>query len=142
MSELKEKLKKIAKEYSLAEIYVFGSRAKEVAARVEGVKVPLDQLVADVDIGVRPKKGRVLSARDKVSIIIELEDLFDAPRVDLVLLPEAEAFLALEIIRGELLYCEDADAQAWYELYVLRRAGDLLPLKKERIRMIFQEGAK
>ena len=61
MSELKEKLKKIAKEYSLAEIYVFGSRAEEVAARVAGMKVPCDRLVGDVDIGIRPKKGRVLS---------------------------------------------------------------------------------
>jgi hypothetical protein len=62
--------------------------------------------------------------------------------VDLVLLPEADAFLALEIIRGELLYSDDLDRQARYQLFVLRRAGDLAPFQKERIRAILEEGAR
>jgi uncharacterized protein len=53
-------------------------------------------------------------------------------RVDVVLLPTASPFLALEIIRGELLYCADADAQAQFELYVLRRVGDLAPFQRFR----------
>ncbi len=47
-----------------------------------------------------------------------------------MLLPGADPFLALNVIRGELIYTEDFTDQARYELYVLRRAGDLLPLKK------------
>lgn len=62
--------------------------------------------------------------------------------MDLVILQETDPFLAVEIIRGELLYTEDPDKEARYELYVLRRAGDLLPFKKERIRMIMEEGAR
>ena len=71
-----------------------------------------------------------------------MEDLFDVERVDLVLLPEADPFLALDIIRGELLYTRDPNQQARYELYVLRRAGDLLPFQKIRTRMILEEGAR
>ena len=53
-----------------------------------------------------------------------------------------DSYLALEIIRGELIYTDDPDRQARYELYVLRRAADLLPFKKDRIRMILEEGAR
>jgi hypothetical protein len=56
--------------------------------------------------------------------------------VDLVVLPEADPFLALDVIRGELLTCADADAQAEDELYVLRRAGDLARFARERWRLI------
>jgi hypothetical protein len=95
-----------------------------------------------VDIAVLPDVQVVLSAREKVEISLELEELLGAPRVDLVILPEADPFLALNIVRGELLYANDLDRQARHELYVLRRAGDLIPFKKERIRMIMEEGAR
>ena len=91
---------------------------------------------SDVDIGVEPKPGRYLNAKERVRLAIELEDVLDVNRVDLVILSEADPFLALEIIRGELLYCADADAQAEYELYVLRRAGDLAFYARERWQQI------
>lgn len=43
---------------------------------------------------------------------------------------------------GGLLYTRDPDSQARYELFVLRRAGDLMPSKKERMRMILEEDAR
>jgi hypothetical protein len=55
-----------------------------------------------------------------------------APRVDLVWLPGAEPYLALDVVSGELLHCADPVRQAEYELYVLRRAGDLAPFERER----------
>ncbi len=60
-----------------------------------------------------------------VGLADELEQLFEAPRGDVVVLPGAKTFLALDVIRGELLYCADSHAQAEYELYVLATAGDL-----------------
>jgi hypothetical protein len=48
----------------------------------------------------------------------------------------------VDIICGELLYTSDPDQQARYELFVLRRAGDLLPFQRERTRMILEEGAR
>ena len=79
---------------------------------------------------------------ERISLAIELEDRFDVPRVDLIILPEADPYLALEVIRGELLYTDDPDRQARHELYILRRAGDLMPFKKQRMRMILEEGAR
>jgi len=75
-----------------------------------------------------------------VEIILALEALFGVKRVDLVVLPEAGPYLALDIIRGELIYCRDPDQQAEDELYILRRAGDLAYFEKERRKMILAGG--
>jgi len=75
-----------------------------------------------------------------LELLAELEDLLDARRVDLVVLPEAGVFLAIEFMRGELLFCADPDAQAEDELYFLRRAGDLAGYEHERWRQLIGEG--
>jgi hypothetical protein len=67
-----------------------------------------------------------------VELAAELEDLLEVGRVDLVVLDEADPFLALDVIRGELVYGADKDAQAEEELHVVRRAGDLAPYARER----------
>lgn len=139
---MENRLRDIASRYHLADIYAFGSRGDDAAACVEGERPPRLHPDSDIDIGVLVKAGAALPARRRAALAIELEDLFAAGRVDLVFLNEADPFLALDIIRGHLLYCEDRDSQARYELYVLRRAGDLLPLKRERMEMILgREGS-
>jgi hypothetical protein len=82
---------------------------------------------SDVDIGIQPERDRHLPARERVELTLALEDLLGVERVDLVVLPEANAFLAAEIVRGELLYARDLDQEAETQLYYLRRAGDLAP---------------
>jgi len=47
-------------------------------------------------------------------------------------LGRASAFLALDIVRGERVFCRDATETDRFELYVLRRAGDLLPFERQR----------
>jgi predicted nucleotidyltransferase len=131
-------LVRISEKYRLSALYAFGSRAKEVAALV---RQNFDRLVkrnSDLDIAVLPEARIVLGAREKVEIMLELEELFGSPRVDLLVLPEADSFLAANAIRGERLYCKDSYAADDFELYVLRRAGDLIPYERERIRMIME----
>lgn len=137
-----QQLHHLADRYRLAVIYVFGSRANEIAGRLEGRTVPVSTPLSDVDLGIQPEKETSLSAEDRVELTLALEDLFGVGRVDLVVLPEADAFLALDIIRGEILYCRDFDQQAEDELYVLRRAGDLSYFQRERIRMVLNEGGR
>jgi len=129
---IEEQLRKIADQYKIAALYVFGSRAAEIASRVYGQDVSPQHPDSDVDIGVQPALGQRLSARERVRLAMALEDLLGVKRVDLVVLPEADPFLAVDIVRGRLLYGADADAQAEDELYVLRRAGDLAPYASER----------
>jgi len=140
--DLKNRLEEMVRHYRVEEVYAFGSRAKEVAARVRNEETGVAHPQSDLDIGVRIKAGATLGPSERVQLALELEDLLGVSRVDLVILQEAEPFLAVEIIRGELLYAEDLNRQSRYELYLLRRAGDLYPFKKERIRMIMEEGAR
>lgn len=126
----------------MSEMYVFGSRAGDILAMREGLSPERRHPASDLDIAVEPVSGHGLSLKEKTLLAMALEDLFGIPRVDLVVLCEADPFLALEIIRGELLYCTDEDVQAEHELEILRRAGDLLPFKEERIRMVLEEGAR
>jgi predicted nucleotidyltransferase len=132
MASLESSLASIANHHHLDTIYVFGSRTSEIMARARGLSVTHEHIDADVDIAIQPNRGRRLNAQERVRLVAALEDLFDANRVDLVLLPEANPFLAVEAIRGELLYCSDLDAQAEDELYILRRAGDLAPYERQR----------
>lgn len=137
-----DRLNDLAERYHFSDLYVFGSRAEEIAGRLTEATPPPFHPESDVDIGVQPKRGHKLSAEDKVELALALEDLFEAGRVDLILLPEAGVFLALEAIKGDLIYCDDPDRQAEDELYVLRRAGDLAKFQRERIDQILTEGSR
>ena len=144
-SSLAVRLAEFARAHGIREVYVFGSRAGEIAARVHGLEREAGAATspeADVDLGIRLRQGIHLDASDRVSVTLALEALFGVARVDLVFLPEASAFLALAVVSGELLYCENPREQAEYELYVLRRAGDLLPLERTRRELIFSQGAR
>ncbi|MBW1790256.1 MAG: hypothetical protein JRK53_27225 [Deltaproteobacteria bacterium] len=135
------KFRDIAARYHLADIYAFGSRADDAVAYARGEKPTSLYPDSDIDIGILIKSPARLTARQRAALVIEMEDFFGVRRVDVVFLSEADPFLALDIIRGCLLYCEDRESQAHYELYVLRRAGDLLPFKKQRMEMILERGA-
>ncbi len=109
-------------------VYLFGSRTKGEAHRT-----------SDIDLAVLFDAPRTLGD------VVELEDRFAralAPAlggrdaVDLVDLRKANPFLAFDVIRGERIYCTDSYRCDNFDLYVMRRAGDLLPLERERQRML------
>ena len=129
----------LADRFGLDAIYLFGSRAKEVSAFLRS-KRRLDSAArSDVDVGVMPAPGQRLSVRDKVRLAIALEEMWDVNQVDLVVLPQASPFLAVDIVAGERVYTRDAYTMDEYELYVLRRAGDLEPFERERRRRLLWE---
>lgn len=132
----------LADTFHLDAIYAFGSRAREAADRMERAPVrACKQAGVDLDIGVKPMFGCRLSVREKARLACALEDLFEVGRVDLAVLPECDPFLAANIIRGERLFARDEHRSDEYDLYVLRRAGDLAPLERERIALIMGEDA-
>jgi len=138
MASLEKQLRKICDHHRIDLVYAFGSRACEVREFLRNLG-PIDKSTAsDVDIGVKPSpKHKAMSVREKVEMAAEIEDLLGVGRVDLVLLSEADPFLSANIVRGERLFCRDPYAADEYELYILRRAGDLAPLEKERLGLIF-----
>ena len=130
---------RLCREFEIDILYAFGSRSREVREWFEGTRAGLSPGPADVDIGVKPAPGVHLSVHDKVRLTLALEDLLGVTRVDLVSLADADPFLAANVIRGERLYARDDYQADEYELYVLRRAGDLAPLERERMALILGE---
>lgn len=136
--ERRAALEQLCRDMGVSILYVFGSRALEVAAWLAQPGQPLAPSASDVDIGAHAAHGTFWPVADKVRLAIALEDLLGCERVDLVVLNEADPFVAAEIIRGERLFADDAHAADEYDLYVLRRAGDLAPLERERLDLIFK----
>ncbi|MBK8986112.1 MAG: hypothetical protein IPM39_08520 [Chloroflexi bacterium] len=136
MTEQETAVTQLCHQYQVQILYVFGSRAKDVRAWVKGETAVLSPDDSDVDIGV--KTAVSLTVRQKVLLTQALESLFGVPRVDLVILNDADPFLAANVIRGEQIFADDEYLAAEYDLYVLRRAGDLIPLERERQQLILQ----
>ena len=135
MSEHKKHLAALCSGYSLKILYAFGSRAKEAMAWIESQEPYMASSESDLDIGILP--GEVyLNARKKAELCIDLEDLFGVNRVDLVLLPDAQPFLASRIVQGERLYATNEDEADEFDLYMLARACDLMPFHKQRVETI------
>jgi hypothetical protein len=98
------------------------------------VPEPVEHPGSDVHIGVLPPRGGQISSQGRVRLTHKLEAILGVDRVDLVVLPEAEAFLAADVVRGELLVATDLYAEAEAQLYYLRRAADLAPFLREQWR--------
>ena len=99
-------------------LYAFGSRH-------DGEANP----DADLDLGV------LYTARQRLEATLRLEEVLDRAsphRVDLIDVSRASPYLALAVVRGARLYTRDPLETDLFELYVLRRAGDLLPFERER----------
>ena len=139
MSERLERLATLCQEYEVVILYFFGSRAKEVKAWFNEEINTLPESGSDVDVGVKPAVGTEFKVYKKVRLALAIEDMLNVSRVDLVLLDDADPFLAANIIRGERLFADDSYLAEEYDLYVLRRAGDLAPLERERMALILKE---
>ncbi|MBI5702894.1 MAG: nucleotidyltransferase family protein [Chloroflexota bacterium] len=138
MSRRYQAIEQICKKYGIKALYVFGSRGKELFEAIQDDSLSLSASQSDLDIGVLTHSP--FSIDDKVNMTFDLETLFGNAKVDLFVLQEVDAFLAANIIRGERVYAEDPYLADEYELFVLRRAGDLAELERQRIAAILQEG--
>ncbi len=108
-------------------LWLFGSRV-DGSARVG----------SDVDVGVLWEPSQPIEAT------LSLEEALSRGTglpVDVVDVSRAGAFLALEVVRGDLVFCRDENATDRFELYVLRRAGDLLPFERARQAMLLGSSA-
>ena len=102
--------------------YLFGSRASGESTQA-----------SDVDLALLARRPLPLDA------LVGLQDEFEAAlglKVDLIDLTQADAFLALDAVRGERIFERDGRHVDEFELYVLRRAADLAPFEQERRRLL------
>jgi uncharacterized protein len=137
MSARFQKIKQICKKYQIKVVYVFGSRGVELSQAIQDNSIQLAKSPSDLDFGVLTHSP--FSIENKINLTLELETLFGLSDIDLFILQEVDAFLAANIIRGERIYAEDSYLADEYELFVLRRAGDLAELERQRMTAILQE---
>jgi len=135
-SDFLDNVESICHRYHIDILYVFGSRAKELANYASGKGKIASQKNVDVDLGVLPAQKYHLNVKDRVRLSVDLEDLLGVCMVDLVILSEASPFLALDVIRGEELYSADPNRSAEYELYILSKVGDLAYFERLRRKQI------
>jgi len=107
-----------AAEPSIRALYLFGSQ-------LSGDVRP----DSDLDVGVLYRHPQLLAFT--VSLEARLEEVVGR-KVDVIDLARARPFLALEVVRGERIFCRDETDTDRFEIYVLRRAGDLLPFERQR----------
>jgi predicted nucleotidyltransferase len=137
MSARFQKLEQVCKKYQIRALYVFGSRGTELLQAIQDDSFDLAKSTSDLDFGALTHSP--FSIENKVNLTLELESLFGLSDVDLFILLEVDSFLAANIIRGERVFAEDPYFADEYELFVLRRAGDLAELERQRMAMILQE---
>lgn len=90
----------LCSEYGIDILYAFGSRAKEVKDWVDEEIEHLPTSLSDIDIGIKLLAGKHLHVKEKVQFTVSLEEFFKVPRVDFIVIPEADPFLAANIVRG------------------------------------------
>jgi predicted nucleotidyltransferase len=135
-------LERLCREHGAIALYVFGSRAMEIAARARGGEERPERGSSDVDIGLLMPRDGSLDERERVRLTAGIEDLLGVERVDLVVLGEASSFLAADVVSGELLVDVSPRETAEFELFALRRAGDLLPFQRSRVSAVIDEGGR
>ena len=139
---LRSRLESFCNQHHVGILYVFGSRGTEIRKMLDEDAGVEPAKSSDVDIAVKLSGDRTLSVREKTELSVTMENLLGVDRADVISLSEADPFLAVNIIRGERLFCADQHEADEYELYVLRRAGDLAPFERMRIERIMDSSAR
>jgi predicted nucleotidyltransferase len=129
----KRRIVQICQDYGLLAIYLFGSRADDGLAVLSGR--PVTREGSDLDVGVVFRRGAHSDETDVPvlrlgSLQVELEEVFAPLRVDLVPLQRVDALFQFEAIDGHRVAASDDVAADYYELYVMRRAAELLPIQR------------
>jgi len=117
----------LCRRHGVLALYLFGSRANDGLKRLSGQRVSREG--SDLDIGVvldDPGRGHRRLARLQVA----LEDLFAPLRVDVVPLDRVDALLQFAAIDGHRVAVTDAARVDAYELNIMRRAAELLPIER------------
>lgn len=135
-------LESICRRYGVIAVFAFGSRGEEIAGLVLGREAQPGPADSDVDLGILLPRGEEIDSRSLVRLTADLEDAFGVGRIDLVVLGCASAFLAAEAVQGELIMDLSGRETAEFELFTLRRAGDLTRHRKTRVDSVLGEGAR
>lgn len=123
----RESVDNLCRLHGVLALYLFGSRAKDGLRRLAGERVTGEG--SDLDVGaVFTTRG--VDRRRLNLLQVDLEQIFAPLRVDLVPLHTVDALMQFAAIDGERVAVTDTTAADLFELDVMRRAAELLPLER------------
>ncbi|MEC4685793.1 MAG: nucleotidyltransferase domain-containing protein [Nitrospirota bacterium] len=127
----KERFDRICKDYGILAAYIFGSRAEEGAAFLEGKEYEkTEDPLADIDMGVVFLE-RPLSPKERIRtygrLYSELNEILSPFTLDLIFLQETGVILQFEAISGLVVYSCDEDRRLEYEEMVIKLYQDWKP---------------
>jgi predicted nucleotidyltransferase len=118
----------VCETFGLLAVYLFGSRADDGVRLLQGEEVA--QEGADLDVGV-VFRGPLQDPRVLSRLQPELEEIFAPLCVDLVPLQRVDALFQFSAIDGHRVAVTDSHAADEYELLVMNRAEELLPIQRQ-----------
>lgn len=124
----KELLERTASRYGLLAVYLFGSRGDDGLSLLEGGVV--DASGSDLDVGIAFLRGSQPSPAQLAELQVAFEDCFEPLQVDLVRLDRVDALFQFRAIDGHRVLATDSTAADEWELVVMRRAAELLPIQR------------
>lgn len=126
----KRVLSSICRDNDIVLAYLFGSRSETGLKIIEGQSVPLDDPLADLDLGIvfrdalpPPAERPGLYAK----LYNLLSDLFLPFPLDLVFLQEQHSVFQSNAISGICIYAVDGSLKGDYEENTMRKAADFKP---------------
>jgi len=121
------RIDQVARRHCLVAIYLFGSRADDGLAVLDGALRA--GAGSDLDVGI-VTRGGPSGWRDLATIQVAVEDVFAPLRIDLVPLRAVDALFQFRAIDGHRIVAPDPTAADRWELEVMRRAAELLPIER------------
>lgn len=117
----------VVRRFNLVVVYLLGSRADDGLAVLAGE--PRSGAGSDLDVGI-VWSGQT-DWRSLAGLQVALEDVFSPLCVDLVPLPRVDALFQYRAIEGYRVAAPDPTAVDLWELTVMRRAAELLPIQRQ-----------
>jgi predicted nucleotidyltransferase len=130
----REALTRICAEHGIAAVYLFGSRADDGLAVLDGAA--RSGSGSDLDIGLLFAAAPAPVTR-LAQLQIALEEVFAPLRLDLVPLDRVDPIFQFRAIDGHRIWAEPSRLADLFELEVMRSAAELLPIQRERERERF-----
>lgn len=121
-------LDRLCERFGLAAVYLFGSRADDGLRRLQGEPVAAED--SDLDVGV-VFRDPGFDPRRLSLLQVDLEDLFAPMRVDLVPLQRLDPLFQFHAIDGHRVAAPDPTFANRWELVVMNRAEELLPIQRQ-----------
>jgi predicted nucleotidyltransferase len=130
----REQLERICRDHGLVAVYLFGSRSTDGIRYLDGAEP--DGSRSDLDVGV-VFRDPDFEPRRLTELQVAFGDLFASFHVDVVPLQRVDSLFQYEAVDGHRIAAPDPEEADRYELVVMRRAAELLPIERQLERDFF-----